>query len=113
MQDIKSEVRPEVAIRVRNGGRLIPAEWSSTLASTNRAVDAILTEQPGAGAYLERHVYPDGYGRRHLDKPWWLARCDAHPDGAMILNSGHHFDEGTLDDARAWIALHNAEEHAS
>lgn len=45
MQDIKSEVRPEAAIRVRNGGRLIPAEWSLTLASTNAAVDAILAEE--------------------------------------------------------------------
>jgi len=44
MSDIKSEVRPETAIRVRNGGRLIPAEWSATLARTNAAVDQILAE---------------------------------------------------------------------
>ena len=42
MSDIKSEVRPETAIRLRNGGRLIPAEWVDNLQATNERIDAIL-----------------------------------------------------------------------
>lgn len=60
-------------------------------------------------AHLEDHVYPDGYGRTHLDKPFWIVRCDNHEGGAWLLNSGHHYDD--RDAALAKAAEHDVEHH--
>jgi hypothetical protein len=65
------------------------------------------------GAVLEEHVYPDGYGRRHLNRPFWTVRCDDHAGGAWVLNSGHHYSEADLPFAHDLIARHDAAEHAS
>lgn len=45
MQDIKSEVRPETAIRIRGGGVLVPAEWADNVRATNERIDAILRSE--------------------------------------------------------------------
>lgn len=79
--------------------------------SVERVV-AQATEEPRSWAYLTEHVYPDGYGRTHLDKPFWIAQCD-HPDhGPIALNSGSHYTETAKHHAERLIADHDAQEHA-
>ena len=36
------DARTDVAITVRGGGRIIPAEWADNLRATNERIDAIL-----------------------------------------------------------------------
>lgn len=62
-------------------------------------------------AYLEQHTYPDGYGRTHLDRPFWIARCDHPAHGPIVLNSGHHYTEKVKHHAERLIAEHDAREH--
>lgn len=64
-------------------------------------------------AYLVEGSYPDGYGRRHLDKPFWTVHCDSHAGGGRILNSGHHYTEDVLEHAHALVATHDAAEHGA
>lgn len=63
-------------------------------------------------AYLEEHSYPDGYGHRNLDKPFWIARCDDPSHGPIALNSGHHYTADAKHFAEELIARHDADEHA-
>jgi hypothetical protein len=62
-----------------------------------------------AGAYLEPHVYPDGYGRRHLDKPFWIVHCEHPSHGHIVLNSAHHYSPAAKHFAEALIAGHDLE----
>jgi hypothetical protein len=52
------------------------------------------------------HSHRDGYGRRNLDRPFWIVQCD---ECHVICNSGHHYDE--LRFAEAEADRHNSARH--
>lgn len=85
--------------------RVARSDWSQDryVAPYDHGQDDVLADL----AQPERHTYRDGYGRRHLDVPFWIVVCRTC---MVACNSAHHYTDRDL--AVACAARHNAEHHS-